>query len=256
MPPVSASGTPREDEQRVARPSRRSRRAAAKISEEAERHDDARGAAAPRPGSRTARPSRASSPAAARPRAAIARCASATNEPRSRPRTLACTTMRRLPFSRLIWFGPSVDARRSATARERHEAQRRRRWTSSPRERDRASAARPRASSGIGQALERRRGRSRIASGRRTTMSKRRSPSKTCPAVAAADRDRDHVLHVGDAQAVAGDAPRGRRRCSSTGAPVDLLDLARRPRPGSSRRIARDLLGRPAASSRSRRRRP
>src|SRR5262245_51105389 len=29
------------------------------------------------------------------------RCASATNEPRSRPRTLAVTTARRLPFSRL-----------------------------------------------------------------------------------------------------------------------------------------------------------
>ena len=32
-------------------------------------------------------------------------CASATNDSRSRPRTLAVTTMRRLPCSRLIWFG-------------------------------------------------------------------------------------------------------------------------------------------------------
>src|SRR5690625_3974594 len=35
-------------------------------------------------------------------------CACATNPPKSRPRTLACTTMRRLPFSRLIWLGPSL----------------------------------------------------------------------------------------------------------------------------------------------------
>ena len=34
--------------------------------------------------------------------------ASSTNEPRSRPRTLHCTTIRRLPFSRLIWLVPSA----------------------------------------------------------------------------------------------------------------------------------------------------
>ena len=31
----------------------------------------------------------------------------------SRPRTLACTTTRRLPFSRLIWFGPSRERERA-----------------------------------------------------------------------------------------------------------------------------------------------
>ncbi len=35
------------------------------------------------------------------------RRASSTNAPRSAPRTLAWTTTRRLPFSRLIWFSPS-----------------------------------------------------------------------------------------------------------------------------------------------------
>ncbi|KAG0764717.1 hypothetical protein G6F22_018166 [Rhizopus arrhizus] len=34
--------------------------------------------------------------------------ASATKEPRSRPRTLALTTMRRLPSSREIWLGPGA----------------------------------------------------------------------------------------------------------------------------------------------------
>ena len=38
----------------------------------------------------------------------IRRSASATNVPMSRPRTLALTTMRRLPFSLLIWFGPGA----------------------------------------------------------------------------------------------------------------------------------------------------
>ena len=33
---------------------------------------------------------------------------SATNDPMSRPRTLAVTTTRRLPSSRLIWFGPGA----------------------------------------------------------------------------------------------------------------------------------------------------
>ena len=35
---------------------------------------------------------------------------SATNPPRSRPRTFAVTTTRRLPFSRLTWFGPVVSS--------------------------------------------------------------------------------------------------------------------------------------------------
>src|SRR3546814_17670830 len=39
---------------------------------------------------------------------AIVACASATTDPTSRPRTLACTTTRRSPFSRLIWLGPST----------------------------------------------------------------------------------------------------------------------------------------------------
>jgi hypothetical protein len=54
---------------------------------------------------------------------------SATKLPRSRPRTLAVTTTRRLPFSRLIWFGPGdVDACQFA---QRHHAWSVR-WPSSP----------------------------------------------------------------------------------------------------------------------------
>ena len=41
-------------------------------------------------------------------------CASATTEAMSRPRTFAVTTTRRLPFSRLIWFGPSVRLKRAS----------------------------------------------------------------------------------------------------------------------------------------------
>ncbi len=44
---------------------------------------------------------------------ATAACAWPTNPPRSRPRTLACTTTRRLPLLRLIWFGPSLTLMRA-----------------------------------------------------------------------------------------------------------------------------------------------
>ena len=44
-------------------------------------------------------------------------------EPMSRPRTLAVTTTRRLPFSRLIWLGPSVNVeRRHLPQRDGHAA--------------------------------------------------------------------------------------------------------------------------------------
>ena len=55
---------------------------------------------------RRASPARRSSPALP-----------STNEPMSRPRTLAVTTTRRLPFSRLIWFGPSVCVERRRSPR-------------------------------------------------------------------------------------------------------------------------------------------
>ncbi len=43
--------------------------------------------------------------------------ASATKEPMSRPRTLALTTIRRLPFSRLTWLGPGARSRVAISAR-------------------------------------------------------------------------------------------------------------------------------------------
>ena len=71
-------------------------------------------ALAPAGGSRTGRPSRANSrPAARICSAAPCAWASSTKPPRSRPRTLAWTTIRRLPFSRLIWFGPSAVSKRA-----------------------------------------------------------------------------------------------------------------------------------------------
>ena len=120
MPPVSASGTPLKTSS-ASRGDAERRVEQQEDQEEADRHDDRQALRARRPGSRTARPSRASSPGGSLHllRRSCA-CASATNEPMSRPRTLACTTTRRLPFSRLIWFGPSANAN-VATLLQRHE---------------------------------------------------------------------------------------------------------------------------------------
>ena len=57
---------------------------------------------------RTGHPTSSSNRLGSSTLSAIRRSASATNEPMSRPRTLAVTTTRRLPFSRLIWFGPGA----------------------------------------------------------------------------------------------------------------------------------------------------
>ena len=46
----------------------------------------------------------------------IAVSASATKEPMSRPRTLALTTTRRLPSSRLTWLGPGDRSREATSA--------------------------------------------------------------------------------------------------------------------------------------------
>ncbi|MCY1406785.1 hypothetical protein D9M71_220650 [compost metagenome] len=92
--------------------------------------------------------------------------ASCTNEPISRPRTLALTTTSRLPFSRLTWLGPSTRSRLATSA----------------------SVIKPipallPALAGTG--ISRRASpwtSARKSSGRRTTMSKRRSPSYNVPA--------------------------------------------------------------------------
>jgi hypothetical protein len=51
-------------------------------------------------------PQSSQTPAGSRTFDAIRACASCTTPAMSRPRTFACTTTRRFPFSRLIWFGP------------------------------------------------------------------------------------------------------------------------------------------------------
>ena len=84
----------------------------------------------------------------------------------SRPRTLAVTTTRRLPFSRRIWFGPSVDREAARPAAASTEAAR---PFGAGRQRHRAGSPAPRRSS-------------RTLSVRRTTIGKRRSPSNTMPA--------------------------------------------------------------------------
>ena len=90
--------------------------------------------------------------------------ASRTTEPMSRPRTFAVTTTRRLPFSRLTWLGPSVNVS-DATSRKGIVMR---------------DAAPPSPGNGTGRpnhvALP------RSASGSRTTIWKRRSPSNTSPA--------------------------------------------------------------------------
>ena len=91
--------------------------------------------------------------------------ASRTTEPMSRPRTFAVTTTRRFPFSRLTWLGPSVNvsvatSRRGIVMRD---------------------GAPPSPGSGTGRA-DITSALARSASGSRTTIWKRRSPSNTSPA--------------------------------------------------------------------------
>ena len=90
--------------------------------------------------------------------------ASATNEPMSRSRTLVLTTTRRLPSSRLTWFGPGANERVATSLSGMN------RWADSPL---------------LGKAIGRRliaSSSERRFSGRRTRMSKRRSPSNSSPA--------------------------------------------------------------------------
>ena len=107
----------------------------------------------------------------------------ATNEPMSRPRTLACTTIaalavlaadlvRALRRPRCCATAPSGTKPRGRSRRahvRRDASATRRRRSSVVRQRDR-------------QVRQRVEVLARIVSGRRTTRSKRRSPSKTCPA--------------------------------------------------------------------------
>ena len=89
----------------------------------------------------------------------MAALASATTPAMSRPRTLAWITTRRLPFSRLIWFGPSI-TRMSARL-----------------------ASGTKAPPGVGTWTWASAWKSaRCASDRRMTTGKRRSPSKIVPA--------------------------------------------------------------------------
>ena len=117
-----------EDERRVLAPSRRSAKSSPKISSSASGTTTCRRAAAEASCS-NCRPSRASSRPAASTSAPMRAAASATNEPRSRPRTFAVTTTRRLPFSRLIWFGPGASSSR-ATAPSGTKLGHARRWCS------------------------------------------------------------------------------------------------------------------------------
>jgi len=94
----------------------------------------------------------------------MAASASATKEPRSRPRTLALTTTRRLPSSRLIWFGPCAEVK----------------LATSP-----SGMKFTRPLPCFGSAIGRRcsaSGFERNVSGRRTRMPKRRAPSNNSPA--------------------------------------------------------------------------
>ena len=122
----------------------------------------------------------------------------------SRPRTFACTTIRRLPFSRLIWFGPSAisifatdasgtNARVGAasTLSARSDADARSRLRSRLRQRDRQVFER-------GQVVPH-------VVGQPHDQVEPTVAFEDLPGLASADRDGDHVLHVGDVQPVAGD---------------------------------------------------
>ena len=221
MPPVSASGTPVKTSSASRDRAEASRTAARRSGASASGTTIAQPLRARDSGSRTGRPTRSSSPAGSVDLGArCAAAASATNEPRSRPRTFACTTTRRLPFSRLTWFGPFA---------ERELARRRRAARSAAagvacRERDAGPELVRVAAAGSAGARARARS-SRSASGRRTTRSKRRSPSKTCPAARAADR-RSRRRPARRRRSARSARARSRSiSIVSTGRPVDLLDL-------------------------------
>ena len=114
-PPVSASGTALKTS-RASRAEPSALNKQQKNQGEAGRYDDHQPFARRRRDSRTARPRPSNNLAETAPARSILACASATTEPMSRPRTLAVTTTRRLPFSRLIWLGPS-ERRKVATCR-------------------------------------------------------------------------------------------------------------------------------------------
>ena len=161
-----------------------------------------------------------------RPRASMRRCASATKEPRSRPRTLAVTTTRRLPFSRLIWFGPGAMAMRATAPSGMN---------------DRAVVVTPGSvaaagaqlecrfalvvwAAAIGQALERLEVGAQIF---RQAHDEFEAPVafEHFARRLAAEGDLDHLLHVGDVEAVARHRARGRCSTVSSGRPGDLLHL-------------------------------
>ena len=165
-------------------------------------------------------------------------CASATNEPMSRPRTSAVATTRRLPFSRLIWLAPSVCSNEASVA-----------------QRDRTPPAAFGFACGSGTGRFSSAAMSlRSASLSRTTIWKRRSPSKTRPGDATADRGLDHVLDASEAEAAARDlglVDLDFQERQARGL-LDLDVLRRRRRAAARRRSCR----RSAASRRNRRRTP
>ena len=200
---MSASGTPREDEQRVASPSRSVSDSSAEDQQQRERHDDAQPPAPPTSSCSNCPPQLdpvAGRESAPRPRRR-ARPPS-TNEPRSRPRTLAVHHDAPLAVLAADLVRPGRRAR------------------SAPPRRAARSAARPdagwsavtRRGSGNGQPLERRDRRRAAASGRRTTDRSAGRPRTPAPAALAAEGGLDHVLHVGEIEPVARDARRGRSR--------------------------------------------
>ena len=211
MPPVSASGTRAEHQQRVRATDPTRRDSSRKISAEADRHDDRQPLRARPQVLELPAPGRASSPAGSFTCASTSACASRDERADVAAAHVGRTTTRRLPFSRLIWFGPSLTREAAPRCRSEHGGGRGA-FAARGRQRDGQVLAGPRGPRGPRRAAARR-------------SAKRRSPSNTSPASRPPMAVADHVLHVADAEAERAQRLGRSILISSTGRPADLLDL-------------------------------
>ena len=213
MPPVSASGTPlKTSSASRAEPKRAEQQQEDQA--EADRHDDHQPLRARRPGSRTARPSRASSPAGSFTCCAILRLR--LGDERADVAAADVGLHDDAPLAVLAAdlvrpFGERRTSRRGLSGTRRGRDAVSAPASAAVRQRDR-------------QVARARRGRRAIASGRRTTSRSAGRLRTPCPPRGRRPRPRSRPARRRRSGRSAR-SPRGRPRSSSTGRPVDLLDL-------------------------------
>ena len=216
-----------EDEQRVlARAEGHEQQA--EDEQQRDRHDDLAAAGSRRSAARTCRPSRSSSPSGSSTSSPPALRSSATKRAEVAAAHVGGDDDAPLAVLAADLVRARARSRASATSPSGTKA-----WLSHPHSGASpstlpASCRRKRDGSACSRSMS-----VRSASGRRTTMSKRRSPSNTCPARLAADRDRRPVLHVAARSGRSAPARRDSGVIVSTGRPVTCSSFtSRRRAPG------------------------